>query len=98
MPNKKEKGMQQVMVLGVNEEALSEWIEYRREKKKPLSNLALKKTQNLMAKFEYEHQQLMVDAAIMNDWQGLHPIEKPKEHTTRNTSLHQDLTDKSWAH
>ena len=55
------------ITLGVNEEALQEWIQYREEKKKPLSALALKKTQNLMLKFSEAQQQLMVDVAIMND-------------------------------
>lgn len=82
----------------INEEALQEWVEYRKEKKKPLSPLALKKTQNLMAKFGEEQQQHMVDAAIMNDWQGLHAVEAPKVQTTRHTSLRDDLTDTSWAH
>jgi len=86
------------IVIGVNEEALQEWIEYRKEKGKPLSNLALKKTQNIMVRFDEAQQQHMVDAAIMNDWQGLHPIDEPKQQATRHTSLLQDLTDTSWAH
>lgn len=90
--------MQQIMVLGVNEEALEEWIEYRNDKRKPLSNLALKKTQNLLSKYDYEQQQRMVDTAIMNDWQGLHPVDAPKQQTTRTTSLQHDLSDTSWAH
>lgn len=85
------------IIVGVNIEALDEWIEYRQEKKKPLSTLALKKTQNILVKYDYDQQQRIVDAAIMNDWQGLHPIEAPKE-TTRTTSLQHDLTDTTWAH
>ncbi len=82
----------------INEEALQEWVEYRKEKKKPLSPLALKKTQNLMSKFGEEQQQIMVDTAIMNDWQGLHAVEAPKVQSTRHTSLRDDLTDTTWAH
>ena len=85
-------------IIGLNEEALAEWIEYRQEKKKPLSPLALKKTQNLLLKHGYEQQQHMVDAAILNDWQGLHVVDEPKEKTTRSTKLIDDLTDTSWAH
>jgi len=85
-------------IIGLNEEAISEWQDYRTEKKKPLSALALKKSQNLLLKFGYEHQQHIVDTAIMNDWQGLHVIDEPKEQTTRNTKLIDDLTDTSWAH
>ena len=86
------------ITIGVNNEALEEWIEYRREKGKPLSSLALKKTQNIMLKFDEAQQQLMVDTAIMNDWQGLHAVDAPKQQTTRHTALIDDLTDKSWAH
>ena len=84
-------------IIGLNEEALEEWIEYRKEKKKPLSPLALKKTQNLMLKHGYEQSQHMVDAAILNDWQGLHPVDPPKILSTKQTSLQDDLNDTSWA-
>ena len=85
------------ITIGVNQEALQEWIEYREEKGKPLSPLALKKTERVLLKYDEAQQQLMVDAAIMNDWQGLHAVDPPKETTTRQTTLQQDLTDKSWA-
>jgi len=83
--------------IGLNQQALDEWIEYRQDKKKPLSALALKKTTNLLLKFDEAHQQYMVDMAIMNDWQGLHTVEPEKKQTTRQNSLQQDLTDTSWA-
>ena len=84
-------------IIGINQEALEEWAEYRQEKKKPLSKLALKKTTNLMLKHGLEQQQLMVDTAIMNDWQGLHQVDPPKRISTKQTSLMEDLTDTSWA-
>lgn len=97
MTEKKGKKTMQI-VIGVNEDALQEWIEYRKDKGKPLSKLALKKTQNIMLKFDEAQQQRMVDAAIMNDWQGLHAVEPPKQQGTRHTTLIDDLTDTSWAH
>lgn len=84
-------------IIGLNQEALDEWIEYREDKKKPLSALALKKTTNLMLKFPEEQQQLMVDTAIMNDWRGLHAVDPPKQVTTRAHSIEHDLSDRSWA-
>jgi len=86
-------------IIGLNEEAISEWQDYRTEKKKPLSALALKKSQNLLLKFGYEHQQHIVDTAIMNDWQGLHPVDMPRAivTSTKSTTLAQDLSDTSWA-
>lgn len=86
------------ITIGINQEALQEWIEYRREKGKPLSSLALKKTQNIMLRYDEAQQQRMVDAAIMNDWQGLHAVDPPKQQTTRQATLLDDLTDTSWAH
>jgi hypothetical protein len=82
--------------ININEIALEEWKEYRTEKKKPLSPLALKKTNNLMLKFGFAQQQLMVDTAIMNDWQGLHAVDPPKQNL-RSTNIQDDLTDRSWA-
>jgi hypothetical protein len=84
----------------INDEALEEWQEYRTEKKKPLSALALKKSKNLLLKFGFAHQAHIVDTAIMNDWQGLHPVEMPRITTspTRNTDIRDDLNDTSWAH
>ena len=90
--------VQEQTIIGLNEEAVAEWIEYRQEKKKPLSPLALKKTTNLLLKFGLDHQQHIVDSAIQNDWIGLHPVEMPRSVTsTKSTTLHDDLTDTSWA-
>jgi hypothetical protein len=87
------------IIIGINEQALEEWTEYRQDKKKPLSKLAMKKTVNLLLKYGESHQQHIVDIAIMNDWQGLHPVPMPKPTltSTKDTSLMDDLTDTSWA-
>jgi len=92
------KLVQQVK-LGINQEALAEWIEYRKDKGKPLSALALKKTENILIKFGEAHQQHIVDTAIMNDWRGLHPVEMPKEQAGRpkDKDLIDHLTDTRWA-
>ena len=87
----------QQTIIGLNQGALDEWTEYRQEKKKPLSNLALKKSINFLLKYGEDQQQNIVDAAIMNDWQGLHHVDPPKKVATRETSLADDLTDTSWA-
>jgi hypothetical protein len=82
--------------ININEIALEEWKEYRTEKKKPLSPLALKKTSNIMLKYGYDQQQVMVDAAISNDWIGLHAVDPPQQNLRQNT-IQDDLTDRSWA-
>jgi len=96
---------QEIMAFGLNTEALEEWREYRKAKKKPLSPLAEKKTIKLMLQYQMEEQQLLVDRAIQNDWQGLHPLNdkqrrdaKPnKRSSTRHRSIQDDLEDTSWA-
>ena len=87
----------QQTIIGINQAALDEWIEYREFKKKPLSSFALKKTQNLLLKYGEEQQAHIIDTAIQNDWQGLHHVDMPKRQTTKHTSLKDDLTDTSWA-
>lgn len=78
----------------LNIDALDEWREYRASRRKPLSELAEKKTVNMLLRFSHEVQQAMVDAAIMNDWAGLHVI---KTNDGKHQSLVADLTDRSWA-
>jgi len=84
-------------IIGLNQEALDEWIEYREDKKKPLSKLALKKTTNLLLKYPEAQQQVMIDTAIMNDWRGLFAVDPPKQVATRQNTMEQDLSDRSWA-
>ncbi len=84
-------------IIGLNQAALDEWIEYREEMKKPLTKLALKKTTNIMLRHPESQQQVMVDAAISNDWTGLHEVDYPKQNTTRQNSMEHDLSDTSWA-
>ena len=89
--------VQQVSI-GLNLEAIQEWIEYREFKKKPLSQFALNKSEKFLLKYGELEQQHIVDQCIMNDWQGLHHVDPPKQISTKQTTLTQDLTDTSWAH
>jgi hypothetical protein len=86
----------QQTTIGLNAEALEEWIEYRKEKGKPLSALALRKCERFLLKYSESHQQHIIDSAIMNDWRGLHPVEEPKQES-RKSSIRDDLVDTSWA-
>ena len=85
-------------IIGLNEEALTEWIEYRKEKKKPLSPRALGMCERFLLKYSEPHQWYLVEQAIMNDWQGLHHKDMPQASTsTKSTTLAEDLNDRSWA-
>lgn len=85
--------------LSVNNDALEEWVEYRKENKKPLSPLALKKVIKKLSAHDLEHQQHMVDEAIENDWTGLHEVERKKQITLKpdnQVGFVAKHTDKSW--
>ena len=72
--------LQPLEISAVNQEALQDWAEYRKEKKKPLTPMALKRTTKILLQCEdHEHQMHCVDRAIMNDWQGLHMVDPPKK-------------------
>ena len=82
---------------GLNQEALDEFIEQRKELKKPMTKLAIKKAANLLMKHSFDHQQYMVDRAIVSGWTGLWDVEPQKKATTRATSIEDKLTDDGWA-
>lgn len=84
----------------LNQDAYDEWVDYRQARKKPLTDLAKTKVVNKLSKYAFEQQQAMVDAAIENDWIGLHPvsIEAASEvKKTRHQTIEEMLNDTSWA-
>ena len=83
---------------GINEEALEEWKAYREEDlKKPLTPRALKMVKKNLLSWSYEDQMRIVENAIEHNWRGLHWVDPPRQQTTRQTSLRDDLSDTSWA-
>ena len=91
--------MQLVQVqIGVNQEALQEWIAYREEDlKKPLTPRGIKMTEKKLLQWSEPEQMRMVEEAITNTWRGLHYVEPPRQASSRQTNIIDDLTDKSWA-
>ena len=86
-------------VIGLNQEALEEWLAYRAEDlKKPMTPRAIKMVERKLLQWSEQEQMRMVEAAIENNWRGIYWVEPPKQRTTRQTSLHDDLSDTSWAH
>jgi len=57
----------------LNADAWHEWIEYRVDRRKPITQLSAKKQVAELAKYSHETQQQMVDTSIANGWQGLFP-------------------------
>ena len=87
----------------VNEEALQEWIKYRKEIKKPLKSMSIDRVKKKLSKYDYNTQEAMIEQSIENGWQGLFEVKhviQPKPNTVINTAdvdfieLH---TDSSWA-
>jgi len=86
-------------VIGVNQESLDEWIEYRAETHKKMSSLAIKKLTTKLLQWDEETQQRLIDHAIEMDWKGVYWVDPPRAQgtSTKSTSLRQDLEDTSWA-
>lgn len=90
--------VQHQATIGLNEEALEEWIAYRAEDlKKPLTPRAVAMVKKKLLQWSEPEQMRMVEHAIEHCWRGLYWVEPQKQHTTRSTTLEQDLTDTSWA-
>ena len=85
----------------INELAFEEWREWRQiEKKVKIGPVAEKKQRKFLSQYPPPIQQQIIDHSIQNSYQGLFP---PKGNihqmntSTRSQSLHESLTDKSWA-
>ena len=82
---------------GINQEALDEFIEHRVELKKPMTPLAIKKAEKILIRHTLDHQQYMVDTAILSGWRGLWEVEPRKQVSSKSTTIEHDLEDKTWA-
>ena len=71
--------------INLNQEAFDEWMQYRKEIKKPYkSQASVQKLIKKLAKYDYETQQKMVDQSMENGWQGLFEV---KEEMKKKSSL-----------
>ena len=86
----------------INPDAWNEWIKYRKEKKKTVSQAAAKKQFKLLSNYAFDIQQKIIDQSIQNDYQGLFEpkadvnlgIYKPPQ---AKRPLIDRMNDKSWA-
>jgi len=65
----------------INKEALEEFKQHRRDIKKPLSEMAIKKNIKVLEGCSHEEQQRIVDTTIANRWSGLFPLKDKKQST-----------------
>lgn len=84
--------------IGLNQAALDEWLAYRAEDlKKPMTPRAIKMVKKKLMQWSLDEQMRMVESAIESNWRGIYYVEPPKQQSSRQTSLVDDLTDTSWA-
>ena len=89
---------EQQTVIGINEQWLQEWIAYRAEdKKKPMTPRAIKMTTKWLLNHSEQEQERLITHAIMNNWEGLHYVEPPKQQSSRQSNIYDELNDRSWA-
>ena len=67
----------------VFKKTFNEWTEYRKEIKKPLTNSAIKKQLNFLAK--QPNPAAVIEQSIMNSWQGLFELKNQTNGTNKPT-------------
>ena len=76
--------MQDELPEGLNAEAWADWVEDRKERKKPMTKRAKKLAMGKLLKHTLEHQRTMVDAAIERGWTGIWEIPYAENRLTGN--------------
>ena len=86
------------IIIGINQQWLDEWLDYRREDlKKPMTPRAIKMvTKKLLQWSEPEQERLICNAIEMN-WKGIYWVDRPKALSSRESNIYDELTDTSWA-
>ena len=75
---------------GINTISWNEWIEFRKSKKKPVSQLAANKVFKWLVNYSPQEQQDIVNKSITNDYQGLFEPKVQHENSQRNNSEYVD--------
>ena len=88
----------QEMPIGLNVEALEDWIEHRKEMGRPMTNTAIKRLKRKLMQYPEDVQEQAIERAMEANWQGVFPEKvEPRQQSTRDRTLHQDLNDRGWA-
>lgn len=87
--------------VGLNQEALDEWMDYRAEDlKKPMTPRAIKMVTKKLMQWTEQEQERLIYHAIEHNWRGIYWVDPPRvaeNQSSRQTSLAADLSDTSWA-
>jgi uncharacterized protein YdaU (DUF1376 family) len=78
---------------GINIKKWEEFVNYRKAKKKTISDLAAKKLITFLSDYTKDEQKIIIDQSITSDWQGLFPPkggsngnQKPRESAASRTA------------
>lgn len=77
---------QNISNVKVNYDAFTEWVEFRKDIKKPLTRISAKKQIKMLIKYTAEQQREMIDASIMNGYQGLFEPKQQKQNNNNNST------------
>jgi hypothetical protein len=80
----------------INQQAWSEWVEYRKSKKKTVSKAAATKQFKMLSNYAFDIQQQIIDQSIQNDYQGLFELKGVANVQTQQSAM-KNLTNTDWA-
>ena len=84
--------------IGLNQEALDEWIEHRKDIKSPMTDRAIAIFTKKLLMYPEAEQMRLVEEGIERGWKSIYWVDPPKQgRSTRDTTLQEDLSDTSWA-
>ncbi|GIV35438.1 MAG: hypothetical protein KatS3mg031_2973 [Chitinophagales bacterium] len=67
--------------------AWSEWMEHRKQIKKPLTDVAIKKQLQMLSQKSEDEAVAIINQSIQNGWQGLFELQKGKNNLDINSEL-----------
>ena len=82
----------------LNTEYLAEWIAYREEDlSKPMTPRAIKMLTKKLLQWSIPEQERMICNAIEMNWKGVYWVDPPKQQSSRQKTIEEDLEDRSWS-
>lgn len=78
--------------LWLNKEKWNEWLEYRKQSKKKMTEFTIKKQLNFLETYKKDHIKI-IDRSIMNGWQGLFPLDNKFQNNDAGKVLKRRIED-----
>jgi len=69
----------------INHDALSEFVENRKQLKKPMTKLAVTKLTNVLVNYSHEDQKYLIDQSIASGWTSIYPEQLEKRNDTHRS-------------